>query len=115
MNATNHLLRVLVLGACVSLASACGGGGGGGDDNPPVVVNPGNPGIPTGDATIANANALEIAGAAVIGGLFGGDPGVLGGAGLIGADSGGNVPRARVSAGVASKGLAVIAGKPFGP
>ncbi|MGB5590076.1 MAG: hypothetical protein WBN31_03970 [Gammaproteobacteria bacterium] len=115
MNATNHLLRVLVLGACVSLASACGGGGGGGDDNPPVVVNPGNPGIPTGDATIANSNALEIAGAAVIGGLFGGDPGVLGGAGLIGADSGGNAPHARVSARVASKGLAVIAGKPFGP
>ena len=115
MNATNHLLRVLVLGACVSLASACGGGGGGGDDNPPVVVNPGNPGIPTGDATIANSNALEISGTAILGGLYGGDPGVLGGAGLVGADSGAGAALSKASARVTNKALAAGFLKPFGP
>jgi len=114
MKTIKRLVQVVVFGVGIALAAGCGGGGGGGD-NPPVVVNPGNPAIPASDATIVSTNALEISGTAILGGLYGGDPGVLTSAGLVGADPGADAPLSKVSAQIANKALAAGFAKPFGP
>jgi hypothetical protein len=114
MKTIKNLMQVVILAVGIALAGGCGGGGGGGD-NPPVVVDPGNPAIPASDATIVSTNALEISGTAILGGLYGGDPGVLGGAGLVGADPGAGAPLSKASVRVTSKAFGAEFAKPFGP
>ena len=114
MKTIKRLVQVVVFGVGIALAAGCGGGGGGGD-NPPVVVDPGNPAIPASDATIVSTNALEISGTAILGGLYGGDPGVLTSAGLVGADPGADAPLSKALCAIANKALAAGFAKPFGP
>jgi len=96
------LLRFLALGAGMAVAAGCGGGGGGGDNLP-------------AELAITPQNAVEVAGDVMVGVLDVGSLGVLGGSGLISADSGAGPAMSKLSPELAGKGVELIMMAPFGP